>query len=42
MADIKHFFEEGAAPPLKDGEFKEFWLSLDKEERDEFRNTPLT
>jgi hypothetical protein len=40
MADIKEFFDD-PKHPLQDGEFKDFWLSLTKEERDEFRNTPL-
>jgi hypothetical protein len=40
ILDIKAFFEKDAAP-LKDNEFKEFWMSLTPEERDEFKKSPL-
>ena len=41
ISDIRRFFEEDADPPLKQGEFVEFWKSLTEEEKHEFRITPL-
>jgi hypothetical protein len=41
MKDIKAFFEAHAEPPLQPNEFSEFWMSLSKEEREEYRNTDL-
>jgi hypothetical protein len=36
LQDIQKFFE-----PLKEHEFKDFWLALNKEEREEFRHADL-
>jgi hypothetical protein len=41
MLDIKKFFETDGKP-LGDHEFKEFWMSLSKEEREEFRKAKLS
>lgn len=41
MLEIKQFFDNTPGLPLKEGEFKDFWMSLSKEERDEFRKQKL-
>jgi hypothetical protein len=40
MLDIKRFFEQDSRP-LTDSEFKDFWMALSKEEREEFRSADL-
>ena len=40
MLDIRKFLETPDRP-LADHEFKDFWMSLSKEEREEFRKADL-
>lgn len=41
ITDIKLFFDSEDAP-LKEYEFKEFWMSLSEEEKAEFRKADLS
>lgn len=40
MLDIRNFFET-EDQPLADKEFRDFWMSLSKEEREEYRSADL-
>lgn len=40
ITQIREFFTTGDNP-LKEGEFKEFWMSLTDAEKDEFRKADL-
>lgn len=41
MLDIKNFFDTSERP-LEENEFRDFWMSLSKEERDEYRKADLS
>lgn len=41
IAEIRNFLEEGARP-LEQGEFVEFWKSLNEEDKAEFQHAKLS
>lgn len=40
LTEIREFLQSGVAP-LKENEFKEFWMSLSEEEKNEFKQADL-